>query len=77
MNDEDVGIFDGSVKPENIPEDWVGEPLPDNQGWRWFNPIDRTDSVRFYSGDEPYVIVTAKGKVIGRNGEPTGEYLDD
>ena len=72
-----AGILDGSVRPDKIPDDWIGEPLPNSEGWRWFDPNNRGNSVRFYGGEEPYVVVTANGQIVGRDGRPTGEYLDD
>ena len=76
MNEIDE-ILSGKVRPPNIPDDWVGEPLPQSQGWRWFDPNNRGDCVRIYAADEPFVIVTKDGQVIGRDGKPTGERLDD
>lgn len=79
-------VFSGAERPPNIPDDWHGEPLPDGVGWRWFNPDNRGDSVRLFRGDpdspdssvrNPYVIVTRNGEVIGRDGNPTGEILND
>ena len=80
------GWLTGSARPRQIPSEWQGEPLPDGAGWRWFNPENRGDSVRMYragpqSADpsihEPYVIVTVNGQIIGRDGQPLGEYLSD
>lgn len=74
-NNED--LLSGKLKPQNIPGDWLGEPLPNNQGWRWFNPNNRGDSVRIYAAAEPYVVVTQDGEVLGREGKPTGKFLRD
>jgi hypothetical protein len=73
------GIFTGTVRPRQIPGDWHGEPLPDRAGWRWFDPNNRGNSVRFYRGEgaAPYVVVTVSGAIIGPDGKPTGERLDD
>ena len=73
------GVLTGTVRPPQIPDDWKGEPLPDRAGWRWLDPNDRGNSVRIYRGDgeAPYVVVTVAGDVIGRDGKPTGERLDD
>ncbi|MDH5389072.1 MAG: hypothetical protein OEY06_11575 [Gammaproteobacteria bacterium] len=51
--------------------------MPQNQGWAWTNPENRGDCVRIYAGDEPFVVVTQDGMVIGRDGKPTGERIDD
>lgn len=72
--------------PPKIPGDWIGEPLVDGKGWRWFDPQDRGNSVRFYRGDpeaehevdrSSYVVVTVKGEILDREGNPTGEFLHD
>lgn len=75
--DEPNQLLNGQERPPNIPENWIGEALPEHQGWSWTNPDNRSDCVRIYAGDEPFVIVTRDGMVIGPDGEPTGERLDD
>jgi hypothetical protein len=86
MTQEDEQVFNGSVRPPQIPPDWKGESLPGNAGWHWYNPKNRLDSVRLYRGDpkdkdpskrEPYVVITKNGELIGRDGKPTGAYLKD
>jgi len=70
-------ILKGRLRPPNIPDEWLGEPLPNNQGWRWYNPENRGDCVRIYAADEPYVVVTRDGEVLDSDGNPTGEKLED
>ena len=76
MNEIDE-ILLGNVRPPNNPDDWEGQPIPGDKGWRWFNPKNRGDSVRIYVADEPYVVVTKNCQVIGRDGALTGECLED
>jgi len=84
--DPEEGVYTGAVRPRQIPADWSGEPLPDDLGWRWYNPRNRRDSVRLYRGDpasrdastrQPYVVVTVNGELLGPDGKPLGQYLDD
>jgi hypothetical protein len=77
--DDIEGILSGAVRPPQIPEHWRGEALPGGAGWRWLDPADRGNSVRFFCGEGagPYVLITVAGVVIGRDGESTGERLDD
>jgi len=70
-------LLTGKVRPPNVPNNWIGTALPQNQGWAWTNPENRGDCVRIYAGDEPFVVVTQDGMVIGRDGKPTGERIDD
>lgn len=86
MNQDEAGVFNGTIRPAQIPPDWAGEPLPRNYGWRWYNPTNRLDSVRLYRGDpkswdlskrDPYVVITVNGQLIDRDGKPTGTYLRD
>ena len=86
-NDPDLERFlSGAARPPQFPVEWRDEPLPDGAGWRWFNPANRGDSVRMYRGvpessdasiRKSYVIVTRNGQIIGADGKPTGETLDD
>ena len=55
----------------------AAEAILGDKGWRWFNPKNRGVSVRIYVADEPYVVDTNNGQVIGRDGAPAGEYLED
>ena len=79
-------LFSGEVRPPNVPPHWVGESLPLGQGWCWSNPQNRGDSVRLFRGDpedpqpskqRPYVLVTVNGILLGHDGRPTGEKLND
>ena len=70
-------LLTGEEKPPIVPENWVGEPLPENQGWAWSNPDNRGDCVRIYAADEPFVVVTKDSMIIGGDEKPTGERLDD
>jgi len=76
-SDPNAPIISGKVRPPNVPANWTGSPLPENQGWAWTNPENHGDCVRIYSAEEPYVIVTSDGMLIGPDGKPTGERLDD
>ena len=76
----------GQVRPKLIPKHWIGEPLPDERGWRWCDPNNRNDAVRICRGDpdaadetdrSTYVIITVNGELIARHGEKTGEFLFD
>lgn len=67
----------GEARPPIVPDNWIGEALPESQGWSWTNPDNRGDCVRIYDAAEPYVVVTKDGMVIGPDGEPTGDRLDD
>ncbi|WP_145635034.1 hypothetical protein [Neorhizobium alkalisoli] len=71
-------IFSGKVRPEKIPSHWMGRPTSSAPGWRWDDPDDLGNSVRFFTGDPddplpskqtPYVIVVSGGSVIGRDGK--------
>ena len=75
MSEEE--LYDGTIRPPQIPDNWMGEPLPNGEGWRWYNPSNRGDSVRIFRADEPYVVVTVDGNLIGGDGQPTGERLAD
>jgi hypothetical protein len=73
-------LFTGRIRPKQIPEDWIGEPLPDGRGWRWSDPNDRSNAVRLLRGAseaDDYVVVTVKGNVLDRSGKPTGQILND
>lgn len=81
MENDYEDVLSGQVRPRLIPEHWLGEPLPDGRGWRWLDPEDRGNSVRFYRGDpgaenpvdrEAYVVVTVEGEYLNRDGTPTG-----
>lgn len=72
-------MLTGKVRPANIPPDWIGSPTRSSPGWRWDDPKDSGNSVRFFQGnpddDDPahrkaFVIVVAGGRVIGRDGHP-------
>jgi hypothetical protein len=82
----DDGIFSGSIRPSQIPPNWVGEPLPDDAGWRWSDPGNRSNAVRLFRGDpnsvepdgrDPYVVVTVDGHLVDNRGERTGQRLLD
>lgn len=76
-SNEYAPLFTGKVRPPNVPDNWVGAALPQSQGWAWTDPENHGDCVRIYAGDEPFIIVTKDGMVIGGDGKPTGERLDD
>jgi len=72
-------ILSGRVRPEKIPSNWVGRPTSSAPGWRWDDPNDPGNSVRFFAGDAhdpvqskraPYVVVVSGGLVIGADGKP-------
>jgi hypothetical protein len=63
-------IFNGEVKPPNIPENWIGEALLNSEGWSWKNPNNFGDSVKIYRENPPYVVVTKNGIIIGQDGKP-------
>lgn len=78
MNEDD--LLTGKLRPPQIPPEWIGEPMPHNGGWRWSDPANRGNAVRIVRGEADigsYVVVTVKGNVIGADGQPTGETLND
>jgi hypothetical protein len=70
-------LVTGELRPSNIPPNWIGKALPEDQGWYWMNPDNRGDCVRIYAAEEPFVIVTEDGWLIGEDGQRTGERLED
>ncbi|HLO97857.1 MAG TPA: hypothetical protein VK171_04610 [Fimbriimonas sp.] len=80
------GELTGKVRPRQIPDNWLGEALPDGKGWRWWDPNNHGNCVRMYRGDpnaesavdrNAYVVVTSNGELIDRNGKPMGKFLND
>lgn len=74
---------EAGVPPEisaKIPVSWgQGQPNRKKEGWRWEDPEDKGNSVRWDKGDarsrwpsqrEDHVRVTKGGKVIGPDGQP-------
>src|SRR5579872_2926453 len=69
-------ILDGE-RPPSVPEDWVRSPTTTSPGWRWDDPDNAKNSVRFFRGDsrdsnlshqQPFVIVVRDGHVLDEHG---------
>ncbi|MBL8669577.1 MAG: hypothetical protein JNK11_02890 [Alphaproteobacteria bacterium] len=78
-DDEFDAIVSGRLRPEQIPADWVGEPIELGRVWRWSDPKDPGNSVTFFAADpgsedeilgQPTVVVRQGGRVIGSDGRP-------
>ncbi len=64
------GIFNGSIRPKQIPAEWKGRPLKHGKnGWCWYNPDNNLDAVFIYK-DSDSVIVVSGGVCVDRNGKP-------
>lgn len=62
--------FDGSIRPNLIPDNWEGRPLKQGKnGWCWYNPDSRLDAVFLYK-DTQTVIAVSGGVCLDRNGKP-------
>jgi hypothetical protein len=64
-------------RPPLIPENWIGMPTTSAKGFRWDDPNNPGNSVRFFDGvphdpnpshRESFVIVISDGKVLNADG---------
>ncbi|QWW67928.1 hypothetical protein [Rhizobium sp. WYJ-E13] len=75
----DDDILSGKVRPPQIPSHWVGKPTSSSRGWRWDDPDNSGNGVRFFAGDpddpvpskrNTYVVVVSGGVAMGADGNP-------
>jgi hypothetical protein len=78
------GIYRGE-RPPGIPDNWVGSKTKEPGGFRWDDPQDAGNSVRFLRGNpddpnpahrEPFVIDVRGGKVRDVNGDAIEDEAD-
>jgi hypothetical protein len=83
---EEASVLLGLTRPRSIPPNWIGEPLPNNEGWRWSDPKNRGNAVRIHRRSptasnaidrDTYVVVTRDGQLMDASGRPTGKLLRD
>lgn len=83
---KESNVLLGLSRPRNIPPNWIGEPLPNNEGWRWSDPKNRGNAVRIHRGSpnaanpidrNMYVVITKDGQLLDASGRPTGKLLRD
>lgn len=76
----------GKKRPRQIPNDWIGTPIPNGRGFRWTDPRNRGNAVRIFRGDpeasnpvdrHTYVIVTVDGEELNASGGRSGHFIRD
>jgi hypothetical protein len=64
-------------RPPNVPENWVGAPTVSSPGFRWDDPHNPGNSLRFFRANpndpnpshrEDFVIVVRDGRVLDKDG---------
>lgn len=78
MAQDNEAIFNGQVRPDKVPSDWIGSPTRSAPGYRWDDP-NGNNSVRFFRGDpndpdpskrDAFVVVVRDDVALNRNGDP-------